>query len=93
MRTYELVCVYLSNVDQYKQGVEDIKGILKEFKVNLVSEEDMKDRELTYPIRKETRGHYHLFNIEADPQVIVEMEQQMKLKTTLLKYLFVKKEE
>lgn len=93
MRTYELVCIFYSNADKMKQGMEDVKGVLQEFNLTISREEDMRDRELTYPIKKETRGHYYLYVVEADPQKLQEVEQQLKLLNTLLKYLFVRKDD
>jgi small subunit ribosomal protein S6 len=52
----------------------------------------MGDKLLAYPVNKEERGHYHLFNIEADPAGILKIEEALKLRTELLKYLFVKNE-
>ncbi len=93
MRTYELVCIFYSNAEKMNQGLEDVKKILNDFSLTISREEDMKDRELTYPIKKETRGHYYLFVVEADPQIIQDVEVQLKLQGSLIKYLFVKKDE
>lgn len=50
-------------------------------------------RTLTYPIKKNTKGHYVLMNITANSKAIVEMERQMRLNEDLLRFLTVIVEE
>jgi len=92
MRSYEFVAVFRVKEDNYTTGLKAVKEIFQKFDVTVASEEDMGDRLLAYPVKKEERGHYHLFNIEADPAGIIKIEDNLKLKSELLKYLFVKKE-
>ncbi len=51
------------------------------------------DRELTYEIKKQTKGRYVLFNINAAPEKIVEIDRQFKLIGDLLTFLFVRVDE
>ena len=52
----------------------------------------MGQRVLGYPIKKQDRGHYYMYVVNADPQVIQQAERSFKLKSEILKFLFVKKE-
>ncbi len=92
MRSYEFTTVFRIKEDNYAIGLKAVKEILEKAGVMLASEEDMGDRLLAYPVKKEERGHYHLFNIEADPASLFNIEKSLKLQPELLKYLFVKKE-
>ncbi len=92
MRSYEFTAVFRVKEDNYATGLKDVKDIFEKNGVSITSEEDMGDRLLAYPVKKEERGHYHLFNIDADPAGILKIEDALKLQTSLLKYLFVKKE-
>jgi len=92
MRSYEFTAVFRVKEDNYATGLKDVKDIFEKNGVTTKSEEDMGDRLLAYPVKKEERGHYHLFNIDADPAGILKIEDALKLQTSLLKYLFVKKE-
>ena len=92
MRSYEFTAVFRVKEDNYATGLKAVKDIFAQNGVTIASEEDMGDRLLAYTVDKEERGHYHLLNVEADPASLVKIEEALKLKTEILKYLFVKKE-
>ena len=50
-------------------------------------------RNLQYKIRKNRKGHYSLFNIEAPAEAIFELERQEKLNDDVLRALTVRVEE
>ena len=50
-------------------------------------------RNLAYPIKKNKKGHYVLFNLDAPPAAILEMERNMGLSEDLLRHLTVRVEE
>jgi len=79
--------------DQFKPGVEAVRKVLADFGAQIASEEPYGDRDLTYEINKKTRGRYVLFNINAEPAKIVEMDRQFKLNENLLTFLFVRADE
>ena len=89
MRTYELVCAFRVKEGQDVAGIEAVKAILKDAGASVKSEEDMGDRELAYEIDKETRGRYRLFNVELDQENLPKIEAALKLRTEILRYLFV----
>ncbi len=92
MRSYEFTAVFRVKEDNYSTGLKAVKDIFQKNGATIASEEDMGDRPLAYVVKKEERGHYHLLNVEADPAVILKIEEALKLTNQLLKYLFVKKE-
>jgi len=47
-------------------------------------------RPLAYSIKKNRKGHYVLFNSEAPPPTIKEMERQMRLNEDILRFLTLK---
>lgn len=93
MRKYELMVVFPLEEDQFKTGAELVRKVLGDFGAQIVSEEPYGDRDLTYEIKKRTRGRYVLFTINAEPAKIVEMDRQFKLNQNLLTFLFVHVEE
>lgn len=50
-------------------------------------------RNLAYPMQKNKKGHYVLLNIEADGNVIAELERRMRLNEDVVRYLTVKVEQ
>jgi small subunit ribosomal protein S6 len=47
-------------------------------------------RTLAYSIKKNRKGHYVLFNIDAPPPAVTEMERQMRLNEDILRFLTLK---
>ncbi|HOC30318.1 MAG TPA: 30S ribosomal protein S6 [Treponemataceae bacterium] len=93
MRKYELMVVFPLEEDQFKPGIEAVRKTLADFGAQVVSEDPYGDRDLTYEIKKRTRGRYVLFTINASPEKIVEMDRQFKLNMNLLTFLFVRVDE
>ncbi len=89
MKTYELVCAFRLKEGQDVAGIEAVKKILIDGKAVIKSEEDMGDRELAYEIDKENRGRYRLFNVELDQEKLPKIEDALKLRKEILRYLFV----
>lgn len=50
-------------------------------------------RNLAYRIKKNKKGHYVLFNIDAPPAAVAEMERNMSLHEDILRFLTVKVDE
>lgn len=93
MRNYELLTVFNTKANGYATGLEQVKELLGKRKAKVVKEEDMGDKELAYDVKGEQRGHYHLFNLELDPQSIIKIDADLKLTSNVLKFLFVNKED
>lgn len=93
MRKYELMTVFSVEEDQFKPGIEKVRTVLADFNVQIDSEEPFGDRELTYEIKKKTKGRYVLFNIHAEPDKIIGIDRQFKLNQNLLTFLFIKVDE
>jgi small subunit ribosomal protein S6 len=92
MTKYELVCLFRTKEDNYAKGLEAVKALLTDFGAEFLKEEDLGDRQVAYPIKKEDRAHYHLFVINLDGSKLLKLDEQFKLRQEMLKYLFVKSE-
>ncbi|MDF1567421.1 MAG: 30S ribosomal protein S6 [Spirochaetaceae bacterium] len=93
MRPYELVCAFRMKEGQDVAGIEAVKKILTDAQASIKSEEDMGDRELAYEIDKESRGRYRLFNIDLEQEKLPKIEDALRLRGEILRYLFVVKGE
>jgi small subunit ribosomal protein S6 len=93
MRQYELVTILSAEDELYKQGKESVQEELAKHGAVVHKEDDMNVRQLAYPIKKQQKGHYHLFTLELSPEKIVTIEKDLKLNSKILKFLFVRKEE
>src|SRR5690348_17937488 len=49
-------------------------------------------RNLTYRIKKNRKGHYMLFNLDAPPAAVNELERNMRINEDVIRYLTVRVE-
>jgi len=92
MRAYEVVFIFRHENDHFTKALDFVRNELKTFGANVLKEEDMGERNLAYPIKKQDRGHYILFNIEFAPDKVVEIDKSIKLQSEILKFLFIVQE-
>ncbi len=92
MRTYEFTVILRSDEESAAQGKELIKQELARANTAITKEDDLGVRVLAYPIKKEEKGRYLYFEMEADPSVITVLEKSCRLMNPVLKFLFVRKD-
>ena len=93
MKKYELMAIFPLDEEKAKKGAEDVKGTLTKFGAEIEEEKQFGDRDLTYEIKKQTRGRFMLYNIKLNPAKVVEINKEFKINMNLLKYQFVKLED
>ncbi len=94
MKKYESVIIVNSNLDDGK-----IKALIEKFS-KLVNEhgkvenvQEMGKKKLAYPIQRQEEGYYVVFNFEAEPTFIAELERIYRITDEILKFIVVKKED
>jgi len=92
MKSYDAVVIFSSDESQYQAGREFLKKEFEGSGVSIKKEDDMGDRLLAYPVRKNDRGHYICYHIESAPEPIKTLSKAMKLRPEILKYLFVRQD-
>ena len=94
MNKYESVIIINPSVDE-----EGIKGLIQKFtdiinnegKVESVNE--IGKKRLAYEIMKNKEGYYVVFNFEAKPELIAELERNYRIEDKVMKFITVKKED
>lgn len=94
MNKYESIIIIGQNVEE-----EGIKSLITRFtdlintegKVSNVNE--MGKRKLAYEIRKNKEGYYVLFEFEAKPELITELERNYRITDEIIKFIVVRKDE
>jgi small subunit ribosomal protein S6 len=71
--------------DQFTQIVADQGG-------QVTKREYWGLRNLSYRMRKNRKGHYVLFNLDAPPAAVSELERNMRINEDVLRYLTVRVE-
>ena len=92
MKTYEAVVIFASDESQHLAGREFLKKEFEGAGIAIKKEEDMGDRLLAYPVRKNDRGRYVLYVIESPPEPLKALTKALKLRPEILKYLFVRQD-
>ncbi len=92
MRQYELTVIYPLAEERFQAGRERVLADLAEQGVEIEKTGDPVDRDLAYPIAKESKGRYILYLVKADPEKITGLNRTFKLNHDLLKFLFVRVE-
>lgn len=93
MRQYELTVIFPLEEDQHKAGREQLLADLAAHGAEIVKTDETGDRDLTYPIKKRTRGKYVLFTLNLEPSKLAVLDKTFRLNQNLLKFLFVRIEE
>ena len=88
--------VYLARQDLSPQQVEELttqfKGVIEQNGGKIAKEEYWGVKSLTYRIKKNRKAHMTLFNIDAPPAAINEIERQERLNEDVLRYLTIRVE-
>jgi small subunit ribosomal protein S6 len=92
MRVYEAVLIFRTDSDLLAGGREFVKSLFSGG-CKVLKEEDMGDRLLAYQVKKSKRGFYVYYELEAEPETIHTLDKALKLRSEILKYLFIRKEE
>ena len=88
--------VYLARQDLSPQQVEEMttqfKGVIEQNGGKIAKEEYWGVKSLSYRIKKNRKAHMTLFNIDAPPAAINEIERQERLNEDVLRYLTIRVE-
>lgn len=92
MNKYESVIIVNPNVEE-----NALKGLIERFqtlintdgKVEQVNE--LGKKKLAYEINKNKEGYYVVYDFEANPKLIVELERNYRITDEIIKFIVVKK--
>lgn len=93
MNKYESIIIINPSIEE-----EGIKNLIKKFSDLINTEgkvesvEEMGKRKLAYEIEKNKEAHYVLFNFEAKPSLIAELERNYRIADEIIKFIVVRKE-
>lgn len=94
MSFYE--CVFIVRQDVPANQVESLSAtfadIIKKDGGKVAKTEQWGLRNLAYRIKKNKKGHYVMFNLDAPPAAVAEMERNMRLHEDVLRYMTTKVE-
>ena len=93
MRHYEIVVMMRSGesdrnkitAERYLKIITDKGGKVHRF-------EDWGNRVLAYPIERQTRGHYFLFNVECGQEALDELKENFRFSEVIVRSIIVRRE-
>ena len=93
MNKYESIIIINPNcsTEAIKALEDKVTGIINE-NGKVESVENMGKKKLAYEIKKNTEATYMLFNFEAKPESIAELERNYRIMDDILKFIVVRKE-
>ena len=88
--------VYLARQDLSPQQIEELttqfKGVIEQNGGKIAKEEYWGVKSLSYRIKKNRKAHMTLFNLDAPPAAINEIERQERLNEDVLRYITIRVE-
>lgn len=98
MREYEVTVILKSTIseEEHAQLIERIDTWLvpsEEDRATLLKPKHWGLRKMAYPIRKHTEGYYAFYEVQLETNAIDDIERQMQYNESILRYMFIRKEE
>ena len=92
MPLYEHVFMARQDVtaQQVESMVDQYRGVIEQNGGTIAKTEQWGVKSLAYRIRKNRKAHFTLFNIEAPPAALNEIERQERLSEDVLRYITVR---
>ena len=86
--------IFLTRQDASSQQVEDLtaqfKAVIEQMGGKVAKTEQWGVKSLAYRLRKNRKAHFTMFNIDAPPAALNEIERQQRLSEDVLRYLTVR---
>ena len=95
MNKYEIMFIVRADIDEKtsKDTVTAFEKVLKNMKAKIVNTKDMGQKKLAYPINKQQRGNYYVFNVEATAEAVKEFDRKARIDENILRHIVIREEE
>ena len=92
MNNYETVLILnpVLSEDQVKESINKFKDLLSSNKATLVSDELWGLKKMKYSIQNKKTGFYVLFEFKSNPELIADLEINLKRDERVMRFLTVK---
>jgi small subunit ribosomal protein S6 len=95
MPLYEHIFMARQDVtsQQVEAMVDQYKGVIEQNGGKVDKTEMWGVKSLAYRIKKNRKAHFTMFNLDAPPAAVAEMERQMRISEDILRFITVRVEE
>ena len=90
-RKYDAIFILESGDEKFGSVKSFVNEQLEGARIKVLKEEDLGERSLAYEIKKNDRGHYLRYDLEADPATLKTLQEPFKLRSEILKFIFFRK--
>lgn len=95
MNKYESIFIIDPSLEEEKRKelIEKMKGIITSGGGKLLGLDEWGVRRLAYPVEGKEEGYYCFLNLEANPDIIQNLERNCRITDDIIRYLSVRIEE
>jgi small subunit ribosomal protein S6 len=89
MREYEVVIIVHPDLDEtgFNDIVSRVKSWILDSGGEIVKEDFWGKRKLAYPIRKQQEGQYFFLKTQISPDIVSEIERNMRLSEPIMRFM------
>ena len=94
MNNYETIFLMKDDITEEQRNtvIEEIRDYLtKNGKISV--EENLGKKKLAYEIKKNKEGYYVVYDFEANPSLIAELERNYRITDEVMKFIVIRKDE
>ena len=95
MNKYELALVVNAKIEDEARAavVDEIKDMITKFGGKDLKVDDWGKKKLAYEIQKMNEGNYYFIQFDAEASTPAELEQRLRIKDNVLRYLCIRQDE
>jgi len=95
MNKYEMMFIVKTTLDEEAANKvsKTYEDIITSMKGKLTDSKNLGNKKLAYPIKKEATGYYYVFNFEATPEIIAEVDRKARIDESVLRHMIIRLDE
>lgn len=95
MNKYEMMFIVKTTLDEEAANKvsKSYEDIITSMKGKLTDSKNLGNKKLAYPIKKEATGYYYVFNFEATPEIIAEVDRKARIDESVLRHMIIRLDE
>ena len=95
MNKYEMMFIVKANADEkaIANTAKSLKDVITSMKGKISDEKELGNKELAYPIKKESVGYYFVVNFEANAETVAELDRKARIDESVLRHLIIRLDE
>ena len=95
MNKYEMMLIVKTTLDEEAANKvsKTYEDIISSMKGKLTDSKNLGNKKLAYPIKKEATGYYYVFNFEATPEIVAEVDRKARIDESVLRHMIIRLDE